>query len=154
MFRRAGFRCQGPGCGFRSTPERAAQELDAHHITDRNVMPNGGYVPENGIALCAPCHELAERFHATGSAHPGYSPADLYIDELQARLRAKTAEHLDADRTSSHTLRANQLRLWLSSLAYLILHDLRRLALAGTGLACWRPMRRRRTRLSFESGAL
>ena len=42
---------------------------------------------------------------------------------------------LFADRTSCHTLRANQLRLWLSSIAYLILHDLRRLALAGTQLA-------------------
>ena len=25
--------------------------LDAHHITDRNEMPNGGYVKENGISL-------------------------------------------------------------------------------------------------------
>jgi hypothetical protein len=23
--------------------------LDVHHITDRHEMPNGGYVPENGI---------------------------------------------------------------------------------------------------------
>jgi len=26
--------------------------LDAHHITDRHDMPNGGYVKENGITLC------------------------------------------------------------------------------------------------------
>src|SRR5690606_27523969 len=42
---------------------------------------------------------------------------------------------LFADRTSAHTLRANQLRLWLSSVAYMILNELRRLALAGTELA-------------------
>ena len=52
--------------------------VDPHHVTDRNEMPNGGYVAENGISLCAPCHELAERFHATGTAHPGYSPEELY----------------------------------------------------------------------------
>ena len=53
--------------------------LDAHHITDRNQMPNGGYVPENGITLCDDgCHRLAEVFHQTGIPHPGFSPADLY----------------------------------------------------------------------------
>ena len=53
--------------------------LDAHHITDRNDMPNGGYVEENGISLCCDgCHILAEVYHQTGTAHPGFSPADLY----------------------------------------------------------------------------
>lgn len=32
--------------------------VDAHHITDRNDMPNGGYVKENGISLCNKHHEL------------------------------------------------------------------------------------------------
>lgn len=53
-------------------------QLDAHHITDRNLMPNGGYVIENGISLCPAHHELAEIFHSTGAAHPGFSPEDLY----------------------------------------------------------------------------
>lgn len=42
---------------------------------------------------------------------------------------------LFADRTSAATMRANQLRLYFSSLAYCLLHALRRLALAGTALA-------------------
>jgi hypothetical protein len=43
-------------------------------------MPNGGYVPENGISLCDDgCHILAEVFHQTGTPHPGYAPADLYV---------------------------------------------------------------------------
>ena len=42
---------------------------------------------------------------------------------------------LFADRTSAATMRANQLRLYFSSIAYLLLHALRRLALAGTALA-------------------
>ena len=52
--------------------------MDAHHITDRNLLPNGGYVAENGISLCPPCHVLAEVFHSTGTAAPGYSPEELY----------------------------------------------------------------------------
>ena len=40
-----------------------------------------------------------------------------------------------ADRTSAATMRANQLRLWLSSLAYVLMEAVRRLALAGTELA-------------------
>jgi hypothetical protein len=40
-----------------------------------------------------------------------------------------------ADRTSAASLRANQLRLWFSSLAYVLVTALRRLALQRTELA-------------------
>jgi hypothetical protein len=39
-----------------------------------------------------------------------------------------------ADRTSASTMRANQLRLWIASVAYTLVHELRRLGLAGTPL--------------------
>jgi hypothetical protein len=39
-----------------------------------------------------------------------------------------------ADRTSTHTLRGNQLRLWLSSLAYILVSELRRVGLKSTAL--------------------
>jgi hypothetical protein len=45
-----------------------------------------------------------------------------------------------ADRTSTHTMRANQLRLYLSTFAYVLVHELRRRALVGTELEqaqCW-----------------
>jgi hypothetical protein len=42
---------------------------------------------------------------------------------------------LFADRTSAASLRANQLRLWFASLAYVLMTALRRMALAGTELA-------------------
>ena len=42
---------------------------------------------------------------------------------------------LFADRSSSHTLRANQLRLWFASMAYVLLCALRRIGLAHTRLA-------------------
>ena len=70
VFKRDNYACRI--CGFQSTPEQAQTDLDAHHITNRNLMPNGGYVPENGITLCkAKCHEEAEQ------GRP--SPESLYI---------------------------------------------------------------------------
>ena len=42
---------------------------------------------------------------------------------------------LFADRTSATDMRANQLRLWFASMAYVLLSALRRIALAGTRLA-------------------
>lgn len=42
---------------------------------------------------------------------------------------------LFADRTSCYTMRANQLRLWLSSAAYVLLQALRQYGLAGTDMA-------------------
>ena len=75
-FERDGYACVM--CKFQSTPARAEEELDAHHITDRTLMPNGGYVEENGISLCADCHHKAEIFHSTGRPHEGYSFEDLF----------------------------------------------------------------------------
>jgi hypothetical protein len=43
--------------------------------------------------------------------------------------------HLFADRTSAGTMRANQIRLFFSSVAYTLLNALRRLGLQGTELA-------------------
>src|SRR5262245_66181882 len=42
---------------------------------------------------------------------------------------------LFADRTSTAWLRSNQLRLWFSALAYVLVQTVRRLGLAGTRLA-------------------
>jgi predicted restriction endonuclease len=75
-YKRDGFRCAT--CGVKSSQEKAQQELDVHHVTNRKEMPNGGYVKENGISLCSSCHEKAEVFHSTGVAVEGYSPEDLY----------------------------------------------------------------------------
>lgn len=75
-FERDGYACVM--CTFQSTPARAEEELDAHHIADRTLMPNGGYVEENGISLCADCHHKAEIFHSTGHPQAGYSLEDLY----------------------------------------------------------------------------
>ena len=65
-------------CSMKSSKDKAEEELDAHHVTDRREMPNGGYVKENGISLCPECHEKAEVFHSTGTPVEGYSVDDLY----------------------------------------------------------------------------
>ncbi len=59
----------------------SGQDLDAHHITDRNQMPNGGYVVENGISLCPVHHMQAEQFHITSGREwvSGMHPDDLYL---------------------------------------------------------------------------
>ncbi len=58
----------------------AGENLDAHHIVDRSLMPNGGYVIENGITLCHEHHMKAEQYHVSGGEDfvEGMHPADLY----------------------------------------------------------------------------
>ena len=51
--------------------------------------------------------------------------------DMENRIKECQLE-MFADRTSAATLRANQLRLHFASFAYLLVHGLRRLALAGT----------------------
>jgi hypothetical protein len=61
---------------------------------------------------------------------------DLYCARGECENRIKEAQlDLFADRLSAATFRANQLRLWLASAAYVLMHALRRIALAGTALA-------------------
>lgn len=57
-----------------------SENLDAHHITDRHEIPNGGYVVENGITLCQKHHLDAEQYHISGNKNGvvGMMPNDLY----------------------------------------------------------------------------
>ena len=57
---------------------------------------------------------------------------ELYCARGEMENRIKEQLSLFADRMSTETLRANQLRLYLSSLAYVLLLALRRLGLEGT----------------------
>jgi len=61
---------------------------------------------------------------------------NLYCARGEMENRIKEAQlDLFADRLSTATFRANQLRLWLASAAYVLMHTLRRVGLAGTALA-------------------
>lgn len=58
---------------------------------------------------------------------------DLYCARGDMENRIKECQlDLYADRTSAHTMRANQLRLWFASFAYVLICALRRLGLAHT----------------------
>ncbi len=54
--------------------------------------------------------------------------------EMENRIKEQQL-HLFADRTSCTKMRANQIRLWFSSVAYTLLQAFRRLGLAGTKMA-------------------
>ena len=91
VFKRDNYKCKM--CGW----NKELDKLDAHHITDRTLMPNGGYVKENGISLCPECHMKAEVFHSTGVSHPNYSPEDLYKKISSDYNKAvKASEKLDS----------------------------------------------------------
>ncbi len=59
----------------------------------------------------------------------------LYCERGNMENRIKEQFSLFADRMSTETMRANQMRLYLSSMAYILVSGLRRLGLKGTELA-------------------
>jgi hypothetical protein len=77
------------------------------------------------------------RFVVTSLAAQDFAAVELYEQiycargDMENRIKEQQLD-LFADRTSRHTMRANQLRLCLSSMAYLLLAELRRIGLAGT----------------------
>jgi hypothetical protein len=77
------------------------------------------------------------RFIVTSlSGDPRRLYEEVYCARGQMENRIKEQQlHLFADRTSAATIRANQIRLWFSSVAYLVMQAVRRLALKGTELA-------------------
>jgi hypothetical protein len=98
----------------------------------------------NSKAAAAPAVSLP------GRANPRFIVTSLKAGDHEARAlyekrycaRGEMENHIKecqldlfADRTSSHTMRANQLRLWLASFAHVLMSALRRIGLAGTRLA-------------------
>jgi Transposase DDE domain group 1 len=60
---------------------------------------------------------------------------DLYCARGDMENRIKEQFSLFADRVSAETMRANQMRLYLSTMAYILVSGLRRLGLKATALA-------------------
>jgi len=87
--------------------------------------------------MCAHWASAEVRFIVTSlptSAIDGQKQIYCARGEMENRIKEQQL-HLFADRTSAHTMRANQVRLYFSSIAYVLLEALRRLGLAGTELA-------------------
>jgi len=80
------------------------------------------------------------RFVVTTLGRRHYKPRKLYEQiycqrgEMENRIKEQQLD-LFADRTSTHHLRSNQLRLYFTSFAYVLLQALRRIGLTGTKMA-------------------
>jgi hypothetical protein len=86
------------------------------------------------------CGEANPRFIVTSLKADAFAARGLYEEfycargEMENRIKEAQGD-LFADRTSTATMRANQLRLWFSSMAYVLLCALRRIGLAHTKFA-------------------
>src|SRR5271165_5271104 len=84
--------------------------------------------------------EANPRFVVTSLAREEREARHLYEKlycargEMENRIKECQLD-LYADRTSAHTMRANQLRLWFASMAYVLICALRRIGLAHTQFA-------------------
>ena len=80
------------------------------------------------------------RFVVTSLDAPTYPAQELYErlycarGDMENRIKEQQLG-MFADRTSTATMRGNQLRLWIASLAYTLAQALRRIGLQGTSLA-------------------
>jgi len=80
------------------------------------------------------------RFVVTSFTEEQWDARSLYEDlycargEMENRIKEQQL-HLFADRTSACVMRANQIRLYFSSFAYVLLSELRRIGLEGTEMA-------------------
>lgn len=123
------------------TPVRRFAELTYETLDSwsrsRRVVAKAEYLPTAGASGEGKANP---RFVVTSLARDAAEARALYEDiycargETENRIKEQQLM-LFADRTSAATMRANQLRLYCSSMAYVLLHALRRLALVGTELA-------------------
>jgi len=102
------------------------------------------------VRLCRPEDRLAKAEHLPKGPNPRFVVTSLAASKVDARAlyediycargdaenRIKEQQlDLFADRTSAATMRANQLRLWFASFAYVLLDALRRIGLRHTQFA-------------------
>jgi hypothetical protein len=115
-------------------PERIFKELRYQTLKswscERRVVAKAEHLPKGANP----------RFIVTSLTSKAVEAQELYEKiycargEMENRIKECQLD-LFADRTSAASLRANQLRLWFASLAYVLMTALRRLALQGTELA-------------------
>src|SRR5215213_6563473 len=77
---------------------------------------------------------VAPRCRAAAASSTGMTLQGFRWGWLENRIKEGQGD-LFADRTSAASMRANQLRLWFASMAYVLLCALRRIGLAHTALA-------------------
>ena len=97
---------------------------------ERRVVGKAEYLPNKAN----PRFVVTDLTTRQASAKRLYETLYCARGDMENRIKEQQLG-LFADRTSTATMRANQLRLYFSSFAYVLLHGLRRLGLAGTAHA-------------------
>ncbi len=105
------------------------QTLDSWSAT-RRVIGKAEHLPAGANPRFIVTSLSAEQWEARAL----YEELYCARGDMENRIKEQQLD-LFADRTSTATMRANQLRLWFASMAYVLLNRLRELALAGTALA-------------------
>jgi hypothetical protein len=117
------------GGPFRSYKDLEYRTLDSWSRT-RRVVGKAEYLVDKPnarfVVTSLPIEEVA--------AQPLYENDYCGRGDMENRIKEQKT-FLFSDRTSAATMRANQLRLWFSSVAYLMMSALRRLGLKDTDLA-------------------
>ena len=133
---------------LRPGPQPPAPRRDRHRSgLGRGRTPGDGQAgaPVQGLLLCHPRQLEPAAGDRQGRApgqgrqpalhrHLAETQGDRCPDPMENRIKECQLD-LWADRTSTATMAANQLRLWFSSLAYVLLEALRRIGLPHTELA-------------------
>jgi hypothetical protein len=120
---------------------KAARVFTEFQYTTKKKPAQGGWSRERRVVAKAERLEGKEnpRFAVTSLAAQQWAAATLYEDlycgrgDMENRIKEQFC--LFADRVSAETLRANQMRLYLSSMAYVLVSGFRRLGLQATELA-------------------
>jgi hypothetical protein len=97
---------------------------------DRRVIGKAEFLDKGGNPRFVVTSLPPERFEARALYEDFYCARG----DMENRIKEQQLD-LFADRTSAATMRANQLRLYLSSAAYMLMHALRRFGLNNTYLA-------------------
>lgn len=122
--------------------EHDATGESARRFVDFRYQTLDSWSRERRVIGKAECMEKGEnpRFVVTSLSRERMEAQSLYEDcycargEMENRIKEQQLD-LFADRTSTETMRANQLRLWFSSVAYTLMHALRMLGLKATEFA-------------------
>jgi hypothetical protein len=100
----------------------------------RRVVAKAEWMPGRGEGGANPRFVVTSLKPGEIAARPLYEKLYCARGDMENRIKECQLD-LFADRTSAATMRANQLRLWFASMAYVLLSTLRRRALAHTELA-------------------
>ena len=126
------------GRGEEPADRQAGAALQGLHVDDARQLepPAPGRGQGRVDARTRPIRASSSPRSRAPSARPRYLYEKVYCARGDMENRIKECQlDLYADRTSTATMRANQLRLWFASMAYVLLCALRRIGLHHTAFA-------------------